>query len=186
MIMKNNPHTSKPYPALYRFSKSILDPAFSEPIPLMAECISTLLAQYEQGAEDSELDLQLHHPSKNQRLLIASLYEGTIMIARMYQVDTYWLENMLITIQTRSDGWIPEEVRCTPSLWEDFSDSEAFKSGQSSILTILAEFVAEQLQGEGWLEQGEFIPEAEKIGRHIVTEDGVQRDLDDPDAAIWE
>lgn len=86
--MNDTQHTQTQALGLYKFSKSILDPVRSEPAPLMTQYVSDLLAKYSLQADNPDLDLQLYHPGRNQRLLIASLYEGTIMIARMHLVDT--------------------------------------------------------------------------------------------------
>ena len=168
--------------------QSQLSTTLPEPVPILQQFVTDVVAKHGLHIDQSDLNLWLAQPGEDGRLLIAALYEGAIMLARMYKVGDYWIENMLAIVNISPDGWIPEEVRYSHNLWSEYIQSLSRNSATSdqSLLTDLTEYIATRLIEAQWLEKGQPVIEEIQIEPSVVAGLPTIKGTDDPDADFWD
>lgn len=185
--MSTKQSSRRPTNSLYCIRQSQLSQIQPEPVSGFQRFVTSIVANYGYQLAQPDLNLQLHHPAKNVRLVVATLYEETIMLARMYGACGYWLENMLVIAQVKSEGWVTEEVRYSYNVWNEYTRSTLFNRADShhSLLTVMAEFITGWLRAEHWLEQGIPVDQADDTVMAMLLGTKDVNGTIHPDADIW-
>ncbi|MEZ4706763.1 MAG: hypothetical protein R3A44_06140 [Caldilineaceae bacterium] len=174
--------------SLLYIRQSQLSTILPEPVSALQRFVIDIVTKNGHHIDQGDLNLLLTHPEVDGRLLIAALYEGTIMLAHMYKVGDYWIENMLAIVNITPDGWIPEEVRYSHNLWSEYIQSLSCNSATSdqSLLTDLTEYIAARLKEDEWLEYGQPVVEEIQIEPSVVAGLPTTKRTDDPNADFWD